>query len=127
MDDDTLRERLAEALTEHFPGYSDATCGCGEGYTGDVPHLVDALLPLIHEHVAAAVQADRERVLAVSESQELSFLERAAKAEAKLTAIRELAESTDRGIGYRVPGLHRVPWHFPVPDHPGTRRAGGQR
>lgn len=63
---DDLREQLAEALTAHLPGYVDGTCGCGDGTDTDVRHLTDALLPLIRDHVAAAVQAEREIPLRVA-------------------------------------------------------------
>lgn len=59
--DDTLRERLAQIV-------HDNVCGCRGGLgpceVPDQDHYeaADALLPTVREHVAAAVQAERERV-----------------------------------------------------------------
>lgn len=55
----TLRDQLVEVLTEQTP-----TAVFGDGTIKIVAEPVaDALLPLIRDHVAAAVQAERERAL----------------------------------------------------------------
>lgn len=60
-DRDKLRGELAERLSE--------ICGCAEE-SGNNPHEEEAddLLPLIAEHTAAAVAAERERVAAAIEA-----------------------------------------------------------
>lgn len=93
--DDTLRERLAERASLLAVSKSEQA------------KIVDVLLPTVREHVTAAVQTERERVIAVSNSQELSFLERAERAEAAIERVRDLA-SDDADLRSGVVGMVRV-------------------